>query len=221
MTNVYGKVVVLGSQGVGKTSIIKRYIEKKFNEHLNPTIGALFFSCKLKIEDSRVILMIWDTAGQERFRSMAPMYYRKANVAMLVFDLTEYSTFTAMKRWVEELQKNVEDPMVLVVVGNKLDLMEKRQVDAEEARVYATKIGASYHETSVLQSDGIENLFLTIGTGLLKLSSTNYDLISLRSVNSIDLNWSGINTLCTPTIEESAQNLSTAHGTQERFFKCC
>lgn len=152
---------------------------------------------------------------------MAPMYYRKANAAMLVFDLTQYSTFTAMKRWVEELQKNVEDPMVLAVIGNKLDLMEERQVDAEEARVYATKIGASYHETSVLQSDGIENLFLSIGAGLLKLSSTNYDLTSLRSVESIDLNWGGIDKLCTPTIEESAQNLSTAHGTQEKSFKCC
>lgn len=152
---------------------------------------------------------------------MAPMYYRKANAAMLVFDLTQYSTFTAMKRWVEELQKNVDDPMVLAVIGNKLDLMEERQVDAEEGRVYATKIGASYHETSVLQSDGIENLFLSIGAGLLKLTSSNDDLTSLRSVESIDLNWSNIDTLCTPTVEESGENLSTAHGTQEKSFKCC
>ncbi|KOX68320.1 Ras-related protein RABF2a [Melipona quadrifasciata] len=220
MRNIYGKVVVLGSQGVGKTSIVKRYIEKKFNEHLNPTIGALFFSCNLDIEDARVMLMIWDTAGQERFRSMAPMYYRKANAAMLVFDLTQYSTFVAMKRWVEELQKNVEETMVLAVIGNKLDLMEERKVDAEEARVYARKIGASYHETSVLQSDGIENLFLSICTGILKLSSSS-DLTSLRSIESIDLNLSDMDILSTPTIEETAKNVSTAHGIQAKSSRCC
>lgn len=221
MKNVYGKVVVLGPQGVGKTSIVKRYIEKKFTKHLNPTIGALFFSCNLELEDARVMLMIWDTAGQERFRSMAPMYYRKANAAMLVFDLTQYSTFVAMKRWVEELQKNVEEVMVLAVIGNKLDLMEEREVDAEEARVYARKIGATYHETSVLQSDGIENLFLSISTDILKLSSSSSDLTSLRSVESIDLNLSDMDILSTPTIEESANNVSTAHGTQAKSSSCC
>ncbi|XP_006617393.1 ras-related protein RabJ-like isoform X1 [Apis dorsata] len=216
-----GKVVALGSQGVGKTSIIMRYIGKSCNEHLSPTIGASFFTCKLNVENARIMLRVWDTAGQERFKSMAPMYYRNANAAMLVFDLTQYNTFAAMKRWVTELRRNVEEVMTLVVIGNKSDLTKERQVDAEEGRVYATKIGASYHETSVLQNEGIKNVFLAIGSGLLKLSSAECDSTSIRVYESTNLNWNNTDMLSTPIIEESAQNLSIAHGMQERPYACC
>ncbi|CAL7950824.1 unnamed protein product [Xylocopa violacea] len=162
MKTLEGKVVALGSQGVGKTSMIVRYVGKSLNQHVNPTIGASFFTCKLNIKNARVVLQVWDTAGQERFKSMAPMYYRNANAAMLVFDLTKYNTFAAMKQWVTELRRNVEEAMILVVIGNKSDLRKERQVDAEEGRVYATKIGASYHETSVLQ--GYMKQWIQIGT---------------------------------------------------------
>lgn len=152
---------------------------------------------------------------------MAPMYYRNANAAMLVFDLTQYNTFAAMKRWVTELRRNVEEVMTLVVIGNKSDLTKERQVDAEEGRVYATKIGASYHETSVLQNEGIKNVFLAIGSGLLKLSSAECDSTSIRVYESTNLNWNNTDMLSTPIIEESAQNLSIAHGMQERPYACC
>lgn len=164
---------------------------------------------------------MWDTAGQERFRSMAPMYYRNANAAMLVFDLTQYGTFAAMKGWVAELRRNIEGAMVLVVIGNKSDLRKERQVDAEEGRIYATKIGASYHETSVLQGDGIENVFLAIGEGLLRLSSTERDSTSIRVYESTNSNWNGTDMSLAPSLEESAENLSIAHGIQERSYMCC
>ncbi|XP_071867593.1 ras-related protein RabJ [Bombus fervidus] len=216
-----GKIVILGSQGVGKTSMIMRYIGKTYNGQVNPTIGALFYNCKLNIQDTGIMLRIWDTAGQERFRSMAPMYYRNANAAILVFDLTQYNTFAAMKRWVTELRRNVEEALVLVVIGNKSDLIEKREVNAEEGRLYATKIGASYHETSVLQDEGIENVFLTVARGLLGLSSTDHDSTPIRVCESTNLDPNDIGILCTPIIEESAQNLSIAHGMQEKPYACC
>lgn len=221
MKTLEGKVVALGSQGVGKTSMIIRYIGKAFNDLANPTIGASFFTCKLNIERARIMLQVWDTAGQERFRSMAPMYYRNANAAMLVFDLTQYNTFAAMKGWVAELRRNIEEAMVLVVIGNKSDLRKERQVDAEEGRIYATKIGASYHETSVLQGDGIENVFLAIGEGLLRLSSTERDSTSIRVYESTNSNWNGTDMSLAPSLEESAENLSIAHGIQERSYMCC
>lgn len=114
--------------GVGKTSLVVRYVGKMFSRHMSPTIGASFFTCKLNVEDMRVKLQVcssshlyvgtcfilvnifncsifcckvWDTAGQERFRSMAPMYYRNANAALIVFDITQYYTFEAMKVWVK------------------------------------------------------------------------------------------------------------------------
>lgn len=216
-----GKVVILGSQGVGKTSMIMRYIGKTYNGQVNPTVGASFFNCKLNIQDTEIILRIWDTAGQERFRSMAPMYYRNANAAILVFDLTQYNTFAAMKRWVTELRRNVEEALVLVVIGNKSDLVENRQVSAEEGRLYATKIGASYHETSVLQGEGIENVFLTVARGLLGLSSTDRNSTPITVYDSTNLDPNDIDILCTPIIEESAQHLSIAHGVQEKPYACC
>lgn len=115
---------------------------------MSPTIGASYFTCKIKIEDISVklqvndaklfyiylqsillsLLKIWDTAGQERFKAMAPMFYRNANAAMLIFDITQLKTFESMKSWVLELKRNIEEAMVLCVVGNKTDLTDQRKV---------------------------------------------------------------------------------------------
>lgn len=91
--------------GVGKTSLIEQYISKLHSKDIAPTIAASFFICKLVMDDVKVKMQVWDTAGQERFRAMAPMYYRNANAALLVFDISTYSTFTEVKVWVKELQK--------------------------------------------------------------------------------------------------------------------
>lgn len=152
---------------------------------------------------------------------MAPMYYRNASAAMLVFDLTQYKTFVAMKGWVTELRRNVEQTIVLVVIGNKSDLRNERQVDAEEGRVYAAKIGASYHETSVLQGEGIESVFLTIGMGLLRLSATDADSMSIKVYESANSDWHGTDVTLIPSLEECPENLSIAHGIHEKPHMCC
>ncbi|XP_076180159.1 ras-related protein RabJ [Ptiloglossa arizonensis] len=221
MKMIQGKVVVLGSQDVGKTSMIIRYVGKVFNNSVNPTVGASFFTCKLNLINAKIILQVWDTAGQERFKSMAPMYYRNANAAMLVFDLTQYDTFVAIKGWVAELRRNVEETMVLAVIGNKSDLRKERQVDSEEGRLYATKIGASYHETSVLEDVGINNVFLNIGTSLLKLSSTKQETTSVKVYESDDSNCIDTEVYCTLPLEESHPNVSTAIGLYKRSYACC
>ncbi|KAL2725130.1 ras-related protein RabJ [Vespula squamosa] len=221
MKNIVGKVVVLGSQGVGKTSIVRRYIENAVNHPINPTVGASFFTCKLNIADTEVKLQVWDTAGEERFKSMAPMYYRNANAAMLVFDVTRYNSFTAIKNWVTELKRNVEEQMVLTVIGNKSDLFNDREVDSEEGRYYATKIGATYHETSVLHNDGIENVFLAIAKGLIDLSTGNTQITSslrITDSNNFEFNNSGI--LLSPS-EEITQNPNIALGINEKTRTCC
>lgn len=158
--SIEAKVVVLGLQGVGKTSIILRYVGQVFSRHVSPTIGASFFTCRMTVNEYHVILQIWDTAGQERFRSMAPLYYRNANAAFLVFDVTNYESFLIMQGWVEELQRNVEEPIVMCIMGNKIDLNVKREVDEKEALQYAILIGASYFETSAITFEGIEEAFI-------------------------------------------------------------
>lgn len=218
MKTIEGKVVMLGSQGVGKTSLIGRYMGNF--DPVSPTIGASFFNCKINLGDVRIKLHVWDTAGQERFRSMAPMYYRTCKAALLVFDLTEYNTFAAIKSWVKELQQNVEEPMVLALIGNKSDLVQKRQVDDEEGRRYAITIGASYHEISVLYNEGVETVFLTIAKGLRRMASDNEDIVStLKIPDPSFLRYNDM--LPSPSIEESPQNTSIAHGIHEKPFTCC
>lgn len=96
-------------------------------------------------------MQLWDTAGQERFKAMAPMYYRNANAALLVFDVTNHFSFEEVKSWILELQKNVQEPMFLLLVGNKIDLEEQRAVSREEAFIYSQSIGAKFIETSVVR----------------------------------------------------------------------
>ncbi|KPJ10644.1 Ras-related protein Rab-31 [Papilio machaon] len=150
MKVIEAKIVVLGSQGVGKTSLVVRYIGKMFSRHISPTIGASFFTCNINLAEARVKLQVWDTAGQERFRSMAPMYYRNANAALLVFDITCRASFAAVKSWVKELQSNAPGPLVLALVGNKADLAGAPCVPATDAARYAAALGAPYTETSAL-----------------------------------------------------------------------
>lgn len=162
------KVVVLGAQGVGKTSFIHQYVGNMFLRHVSPTIGASFFSCNINIDEHKLKLLIWDTAGQERFRSMAPMYYRNANAALLMFDLTSMGSYEAMKTWVTELMGNVDDSIVLCVVGNKCDMRDVRAVKFKEASEYAASIGALYHEASALSSEGVEAVFVDIAQELVR-----------------------------------------------------
>lgn len=94
-------------------------------------------------------MQLWDTAGQERFKAMAPMYYRNANAALLVFDVTNHTSFEEVKSWILELQRNVQEPMFLLLVGNKIDLEKQRAVSREEAVIYSQSIGAKFIESSV------------------------------------------------------------------------
>ncbi|KAK3096302.1 hypothetical protein FSP39_025485 [Pinctada imbricata] len=173
MNTIEAKVVVLGTQAVGKTSVVIRYVGGMFSKAVSPTIGASFFTYKLTVNNYRVKLQVWDTAGQERFRSMAPMYYRKANAAMLIYDMTSADTFYDIKEWVSELKRNVDNPIVMCLIGNKCDLSDNREVSVKEAQEYAESIGALFHETSALKNIGIEEAFLEVAQQLIKLYETS------------------------------------------------
>jgi len=155
---IEAKVVLLGDTGVGKTSTVLRYVEQRFLTSSTPTIGASFLSKTIWVSGSRVKLQLWDTAGQERFRSLAPMYYRGAAAAVLVYDVTSADTFTKVKEWVKELRTNVFDDLILIICGNQID-RTARNVDSQEAAEYAKSIGALFFETSAKNNIGIEEMF--------------------------------------------------------------
>lgn len=129
------KVVILGAQGVGKTSLVHRYTSGQFTASSVPsTIGASFLTKKLVIDDVKCRLQIWDTAGQERFRSMAPMYYRGSHAAIIVYDVTCYESFADVQTWIEELRRNMGGDLVIHIVGSKADLAPfAREVDRDQA----------------------------------------------------------------------------------------
>ncbi|KAJ8955868.1 hypothetical protein NQ318_005416 [Aromia moschata] len=238
MKTVVGKVVVLGYQGVGKTSTVIRYVENTFTKQIAPTVGASFFTRKIRVEDTVVTLQIWDTAGQERFKAMAPMFYRNANAALLIFDITSKTSFESMKGWVQELKGNVEEPMVLVVVGNKIDLAAKREVSRDEALQYSKSIGASYLECSAMTDQctladkicaeivlllfqGVGVIFDKIAIGLLSLSGQNVAHTLKVYDNEIMAPSSELE--ATDTANEETVNISIksiAHG-RSVGWKCC
>ncbi|EGG04932.1 uncharacterized protein MELLADRAFT_88361 [Melampsora larici-populina 98AG31] len=148
------KVVILGMQGVGKTSIVHRYTTGSFSYSLASTIGASFCTKKLSVDGCKVRLQIWDTAGQERFRSMAPMYYRGANAAILVYDITNQSSFEDIQNWLHELSANMSPELVIQIVGSKADLAtDKRSVELEVAYQQILEWTESFPFTNHAQSN--------------------------------------------------------------------
>ncbi|XP_063905512.1 ras-related protein Rab-31-like [Zophobas morio] len=180
---ITGKVVILGPMGVGKTSIPLRYIQKFFFGNIQPTVGSSLLLCKLVIDDITVNLQIWDTAGQERFRSLVPMFYRNANAALFVFDITSMESFQSMQGWVNELKHNLQNSVVTCVIGNKLDLSKNREVPTDVARQYAKSINARYYECSAKRDQGIGAVFDYVARGVVEQLANTSDHESGNTTN--------------------------------------
>ncbi|CAK7336947.1 unnamed protein product [Dovyalis caffra] len=146
--NINAKLVLLGDVGAGKSSLVLRFVKGQFVEFQESTIGAAFFSQTLAVNDATIKFEIWDTAGQERYHSLAPMYYRGAAAAIIVYDISNQASFERAKKWVQELQAQGNPNMVMALAGNKADLLDSRKVAAEEAQVYAQENGLFFMETS-------------------------------------------------------------------------
>lgn len=166
------KVVLLGEGCVGKTSLVLRYCEDKFNDKHITTLQASFLNKKLNVGGKRLNLSIWDTAGQERFHALGPIYYRDSNGAILVYDITDEDSFQKVKNWVKELRKMLGEDISLVIAGNKIDLEKDRHVAVSDAEAYAASVGAKHIHTSAKQNKGIEELFLTLTKRMLETQQT-------------------------------------------------
>ena len=140
--------VFLGDQSVGKTSIITRFMYDKFDTTYQATIGIDFISKTMYLEDRTVRLQLWDTAGQERFRSLIPSYIRDSSVAVVVYDVTNRQSFLNTARWIEEVRSERGADVIIVLVGNKTDLVDKRQVSIEEGDGKAREFNVMFIETS-------------------------------------------------------------------------
>jgi len=179
MKNV--KIVIVGNTEVGKTCIATRFFHEKFDNSLNPTIGVTFLTKGITMPKGTIRMQLWDTAGQEKFRTLAPMYYRSAGVAILVYDISSKSSFDSIKSWASDILDKSPNNIKIVLVGNKKDL-PNREVTKEAGVQLATDIKACYFvEVSARSGEGIEKLFIDIAE-LTDENNTLYESPPIKPV---------------------------------------
>jgi len=163
------KVVFLGEAGSGKSSIVVRFARDEFFAFQEPTIGAAFLTQTVSLDNGIVKMEIWDTAGQERYRSLAPMYYRGAKVAFIVYDVTNKDSLDKAKGWIEEVRIRGESDVIIVLFGNKMDLNDSRRVDKTEGQALADKYDLLFSEVSAKTGENITDMMIKTSVELLKL----------------------------------------------------
>ncbi|XP_074461835.1 ras-related protein Rab-22A isoform X1 [Larus michahellis] len=187
-----------GDTGVGKSSIVWRFVEDSFDPNINPTIGASFMTKTVQYQNELHKFLIWDTAGQERFRALAPMYYRGSAAAIIVYDITKEETFSTLKNWVKELRQHGPPNIVVAIAGNKCDLNDVREVMEKDAKDYADSIHAIFVETSAKNAININELFIEIRY-VSGSSSSNVQVAEFRQLTP------------TPRLVVRASNLEDSH----------
>eukprot|EP00918_Siedleckia_nematoides_P008216 GHVU01017802.1.p1 GENE.GHVU01017802.1~~GHVU01017802.1.p1 ORF type:complete len:226 (+),score=40.03 GHVU01017802.1:46-678(+) len=169
------KLVFLGEQAVGKTSIITRFMYDTFDNNYQATIGIDFLSKTLYVDDRTIRLQLWDTAGQERFRSLIPSYIRDSSAAVVVYDVTNRSSFLNTTKWIEDVRAERGTDVVIVLVANKTDLADRRQVSVEEGEQKARENNIMFIETSAKAGFNIKALFRRLAGALPGLDSAQTD----------------------------------------------
>ena len=162
------KLVIIGDSGVGKTNILSRYNNNEFSLITQPTVGVEFGNKIIKKENKSIKLQIWDTAGQERYKAITNAFYKGSKGAFVVYDITRKESFINIDKWIGELKTNGSDDILIVLVGNKTDLEDKREVLTEEVEKKAKQYGIAFCETSALNGQNIEHAFDILIEQILK-----------------------------------------------------
>eukprot|EP01017_Pseudomicrothorax_dubius_P038154 TRINITY_DN5679_c0_g2_i6.p1 TRINITY_DN5679_c0_g2~~TRINITY_DN5679_c0_g2_i6.p1 ORF type:complete len:223 (+),score=59.83 TRINITY_DN5679_c0_g2_i6:67-735(+) len=154
------KYIIIGDTGVGKSCLLLQFIDKRFRQKHEVTIGVEFGARMVTIDSKNIKLQVWDTAGQESFRSITRSYYRSAAGALLVYDITRRESFNHISRWLEEARQNGNPYMTFILVGNKCDLESERQVTFAEGERFAKENDLIFLETSAKTAMNVEESFL-------------------------------------------------------------
>ena len=157
------KILLLGDSAVGKSCLLLRYCDDKFQEQHLATIGLDFRLKTLNLENNKKVkVQIWDTAGQDRFLAITKNYYRGANGILLVFDVTNHSSFEHIKNWIEQIKEEASEKIVIYLVGNKIDCTNNRVISNEEGKKLSEEFGLKYYETSAKNNENIDSTFLDL-----------------------------------------------------------
>ena len=159
------KVILIGDSNTGKTSLINRFVNKTFDEKYLCTIGVGFFMKTIEVDEQTIKLQIWDTAGMEKYKSISSSYYRGSHAAFVIFDLTNKNTFESITKWIEAYHKsnNPQFQKNVILIGNKSDLVDSREITRAEAENFAKMNKMVYWETSAKEGNNVEEVFTYIG----------------------------------------------------------
>ncbi|XP_059181419.1 ras-related protein Rab-19-like [Centropristis striata] len=179
------KIILIGDSNVGKTCVVQNFKSGIFSERQQNTIGVDFTVRTVDIEGKRVKMQVWDTAGQERFRTITQSYYRSAHGAIIAYDITRRPTFDSVTHWIKEVELYGATNVVLVLIGNKCDLEQERQVTFEEAcNLAKEKEVLAALETSAKESQNVEEAFIMMAKELLSRNGLNVQPGDLESTNT-------------------------------------
>jgi small GTP-binding protein len=171
------KYIIIGDSAVGKSNILTQYVYEKFSEEFQSTLGVEFAAKNAVIDNKIYRIQIWDTAGAESFRSITRAYYKNSVCAFIVYDITKRETFENVQVWLDDIKNQCPQTVLLVLVGNKLDLENERQISYEEGESFAQKNNMYFFETSAKTGVNIENLFLkSVETINERIQEDFYDL---------------------------------------------
>jgi len=198
------KIVVVGDSGVGKTNLIKRFITNEFSENFKATIGVEFMSKTYKINKHLFKIEIWDTAGQERYKSITAIYYKGAKGAIIVYDTTDQSTFNNIDKWMLEIKEKTSKDIKLMIIGNKIDLKDDREVKNEDALKKAESLGLPLMETSALDATNVKEAFYDLLKEIYKDMKDKLDNPENKFQN-----------------EKKGIDLNTNINTEKKKSKCC
>ena len=167
------KVLLLGNSDVGKSSLLLRYVDSVWNDAFVPTIGVDFKVKTLTINEKKVKMQIWDTAGQERFRTVVATYFRGAHGILLLYDVTNKDSFKNLESWLIEIEKNAKEKVLKILIGNKCDLTDDREISTEEGKAFALRNGMEFMETSAKMNTNVTEAFETLGKLMIEFNSKN------------------------------------------------
>ena len=153
------KVILIGDSGVGKTNIMSKFLKNQFLENSKATVGVEFGSKLFIHENHKIKAQIWDTAGQEKYKAITGAYYKGSKGALVIYDITRKDTFSNIDKWVNDLKTTGDPKITIIIIGNKNDLADRRQVTKEEGEERAKSFGCAFLETSAFSGDNIDKAF--------------------------------------------------------------
>ena len=188
------KIVIVGDSGVGKTNLITRYLKNDFKPETKATIGVEFSDKKYIYKNKTIKVQIWDTAGQERYRSLTSMYYKGAKGAIFVYDISSKNSFENIDKWLIEMKKTADENIKIILIGNKCDLIDKREVKEDDGKIKAKDLNVPFMETSALNCINVEKAFNFLIEEIANLEinlDEEFDFEDFKdekNVNNINLN---------------------------------